>query len=169
MIRKAHTSEVDTLTDLVSKCGKHMRENGIQQWLEGYPNREIIEADVEEGTVFVLEEDGKIKSMVVLNEKQDPEYQELDWLTNSKSKNLVVHRLATFPKYQGQGLGSKMMSFAEDYARKNKYDSIRLDTFSQNKGNIKYYENKAYTKIGAVNLKYRIDFNYICFEKVFSK
>lgn len=145
-----------------------MRANGIVQWLEGYPNREIIEADVKEGTVFVLEEDGRIKSMIVLNENQDSEYQELTWLTDNNSKNLVVHRLATLPEFQKQGLGSRMMDFAENFAKENGYDSIRLDTFSQNAGNISYYKKRNYTEIGNVNLKYRDDYHYICFEKIFT-
>lgn len=166
MIRKAQISEIDYLTDLVKQCGAHMRANGIVQWLEGYPNRDIIEEDVHEGSVFVLEEDNLIKAMVVLNEKQDAEYQELKWLTDSTSRNLVVHRLATLPNFQGQGLGSKLMQFAEQYAKENSYDSIRLDTFSQNEGNIAYYKKRDYIEIGHVNLKYRDDYHYVCFEKI---
>ncbi len=166
MVRKAKISEIDDLTNLVKQCGAHMRANGIVQWLEGYPNREIIEEDVRDESVYVLEEDGIIKSMVVLNEKQDPEYQELNWLTSKDSKNLVVHRLATLPEYQGQGLGSIMMEFAEKLATEKGYDSIRLDTFSQNQGNISYYKKRDYIEIGNVNLKYRKDYHYICFEKI---
>lgn len=166
MIRKAKISEIDVITNLVTQCGAHMRANGISQWLEGYPNQEIIQADIEEGTVFVYEEDNHIKSMVVLNEKQDDEYRELNWLTDNNTKNLVVHRLATLPQLQGKGFGSKMMEFAEQYATDNNYDSIRLDTFSQNKGNISYYLKRGYEEIGNVKLKYRDDYHYVCFEKL---
>lgn len=71
MLRKAQISEIDYLTELVQKCGAHMRANGIDQWLEGYPNKDIIKTDVREGSVFVLVDDDVIKSMIVLNEKQD--------------------------------------------------------------------------------------------------
>ena len=33
------------------------------------------------------------------------------------------------------------MDFAEDYAKSNNYESVRLDTFSKNKRNNIFYEN----------------------------
>ena len=38
-----------------------MRDNGIDQWDEDYPNREIIEQDIKTNTLFVYREQ-KMKS-----------------------------------------------------------------------------------------------------------
>ncbi|MCB0478608.1 MAG: GNAT family N-acetyltransferase [Crocinitomicaceae bacterium] len=166
MFRQAQIAEIDYLTDLVQECGAFMRANGVDQWLEGYPDRNYIKQDVEEGTVFVFEDQGLIKTMVVLNEKQDPEYQDIEWITPVSSKNLVVHRLATLPEFQGQGLGSRMMDFAERFAKEHQYDSIRLDTFSKNQNNLKFYEKRGYQKVGRTYLSYRDDADYLCMEKI---
>ena len=36
------------------------------------------------------------------------------------------------------------MDFAEEYAREKKFISVRLDTFSMNKRNLKFYESRGY-------------------------
>ena len=83
---------------------------------------------------------------------------------SNKKKNLVVHRLAVLPNHQGKGLARKLMDFAENFAKEKNYDAIRLDTFSQNPRNQKFYSNRGYTNLGPVYLKYKKDHPYFCYE-----
>lgn len=164
MISAGLPHEVDEIVALTKRCGRHLRENGIDQWDENYPDYESIERDLRTGTLFAFREDGVIRGIVVLNETQDEEYAEIDWLTADSSRNLVVHRLAVDPNSQGKGIARKLMDFAENFARENTYDSIRLDTFSQNPRNQRFYSNRGYTNLGPVFLKYKKDYPYICYE-----
>ena len=102
--------------------------------------------------------------IVVLNEIQDDEYGEINWSTSEEEKNIVVHRLAVRPDQQGKGLGRLIMDFAEQWARENQYDAIRLDTFSQNPRNQRFYTNRGYTDLGPVYLKYKKEHPYYCYE-----
>lgn len=163
-IRLAKLSEVDNLVALTLSCGEHLRTLGISQWSADYPNKEILSADIFAKQLFVLTENSVPQAIIVLNEKSDPEYDEVNWLTPKDSKNLLVHRLATNPASQGKGYARKLMDFAENFARENNYDSIRLDTFSQNKRNQKFYENRNYINLGELWLSYRDDFPYIAYE-----
>ncbi|MBL4861928.1 MAG: GNAT family N-acetyltransferase [Crocinitomicaceae bacterium] len=164
MISAAEKHEIDEIITLTKACGKHLRENGIDQWDENYPDRKSIQNDLETQTLFVYRENKEILGIVVLNESQDEEYTEINWLTDDDSRNLVVHRLAVRPNHQGKGIARKLMNFAENLAKERQYDSIRLDTFSQNPRNQKFYTNRGYNDLGPVFLKYKKDHPYYCYE-----
>jgi hypothetical protein len=46
-IREASTADIEPIFDLVRACIAGMRRRGIDQWDEVYPDRGIIERDVE--------------------------------------------------------------------------------------------------------------------------
>ena len=166
MISPGQPEEVQQILEMTRACGRHMRENGIDQWDENYPDLERLEEDIHSGTLFAYRDNDQVIGIVVLNETQDPEYSEINWSTSETDKNLVVHRLAVDPEHQGQGIAQKLMDFAEEYARKKEYHAIRLDTFSQNPRNQKFYENRGYSKLGTVYLKYKKEHPYFCYEKL---
>ena len=164
MISLGLPHEIDTIIALTERCGVHMRENGIDQWDENYPDYANIENDLRTETLFAFRDGDTILGIVVLNETQDEEYSEIDWLTDSKSRNLVVHRLAVDPIHQGKGIARKVMEFSENFAREHGYDSIRLDTFSQNRRNQRFYSVRGYADLGPVYLKYKKEYPYVCYE-----
>lgn len=169
MISKGDLLEIGEIIALTRFCGTHMRQNGIDQWDENYPDRANIQRDLESGTLFAYRENESILGIVVLNENQDEEYSEINWLTHEDQRNLVIHRLAVLPEQQGNGIARKLMDFAEMHAHSNGYDSIRLDTFSQNPRNQKFYDARGYTNLGPVFLKYKKEHPYFCYELLLNK
>jgi ribosomal protein S18 acetylase RimI-like enzyme len=165
-IRKAFMSDLDQAVKVAQSATRKMLDEGIEQWHEDYPNKEILSQDIEQGELFVAVEEMNILAMVVLNENQDKEYEAIDWLTGEESSNLVVHRLAVDASQQGKGIARKMMDFAEDFARSKQYTSIRLDTFSVNKRNQRFYEARGYSKLGSVQLPYKRKEPYYCYELI---
>lgn len=164
MISKGELHELDAILELTRACGKHMRDNGIDQWDENYPDRNSLLNDLNSETLFAYREDSVVLGIVVLNESQDEEYAKINWSTNDSDRNIVVHRLAVHPDNQGKGIARKIMDFAEVYAKDQSYDAIRLDTFSQNPRNQKFYTNRGYNDLGPVYLKYKKDHPYYCYE-----
>ncbi len=164
MISIGLPNEIDAIIALTKRCGRHLREQGIDQWDEHYPDRDSIERDLKTETLFAYRDGDLILGIVVLNETQDEEYSEIDWLSDDHSRNLVVHRLAVDPSHQGKGIARRLMDFAENYAREHAYNSIRLDTFSQNPRNQRFYTNRGYTDLGPVFLKYKKEHPYYCYE-----
>ncbi|MFT6982248.1 MAG: GNAT superfamily N-acetyltransferase [Crocinitomicaceae bacterium] len=164
MISKGELHELDAILKLTRACGKHMRDNGIDQWDENYPDRTSLLNDLTTETLFAYRENGIVLGIVVLNESQDEEYGEIHWSTSGTDRNIVVHRLAVHPDQQGKGIARKIMDFAEVYAKDQGYNAIRLDTFSQNPRNQKFYTNRGYTDLGPVYLKYKKDHPYYCYE-----
>ena len=56
------------------------------------------------------------------------------------------------------------MEFAEEFARKNDYSSIRLDAYSQNDRVLKFYNKRNYYISGKVNFPER-EYHFYCMEK----
>ena len=141
-----------------------MRETGIDQWDEDYPNYEVIMQDLQTQTLFAYRENNEILGIVVLNETQDEEYTQINWSTCETARNIIVHRLAVKPSQQRRGIARQLMDYAETWARNNLYDAVRLDTFSQNPRNQRFYSNRGYTDLGPIYLKYKKDHPYYCYE-----
>lgn len=165
VIKKASKQDLEELLSVVKSCGQNLIEQGIFQWNEEYPKREDLLEDIELQVLWKLEDKNTIIGLMVLTENEDAEYQYVKWLTKNQH-NLYIHRLAVHPKFQGKGYAQKLMDFAESYANKKGCNSIRLDTFSQNKRNQKFYEQRNYIKLESIYFPKQSEFPFYCYEKI---
>jgi ribosomal protein S18 acetylase RimI-like enzyme len=102
---------------------------------------------------------------ICISLKIDDVYKDVKWLTPNRN-NVYLHRLAIHPNFQGQGLALKLMEYAEDFTIKNGCISIRLDTFSGNPKNNKFYTLQGYTKLEKIFYRNQSDMPFHCFEKI---
>jgi len=147
-IRTGSPEDIDSIMNLIRLCIIHMESKNIHQWDEIYPDKKTITKDIEKHELYVLEEDGNLCAFIVLNEFQSPEYKEINW--EFPGKTLVVHRLSVNPSVQGKGFAKKLMQFAYEFAKKQGYESIRLDAFIKNPAAIALYTTLGYKKAGIV-------------------
>lgn len=165
MIRKGTITDIEAIIDLTKSCAKHMISKGIFQWNEHYPSKEAFINDVNHNQLYVLELGNQIAGTVVISTLMDEEYVPIQWLTKNKN-NLYIHRLAIHPKHQGKGYAQQLMDFTEKYAIDNNYTSIRLDTFSQNKRNQKFYELRSYKRLDDIYFPKQSEYPFHCYELV---
>ena len=165
MIRHAKILEIPDILTIARACSNHMISQGIHQWNEAYPSRQIFENDLSRNELYVLECNGNVTGMITITSFMDPEYGQVDWITQNGTA-VYIHRLAVKPENQGKGYAQKLMAFAEDLAQKKGYTSIRLDTFSQNKRNQKFYEQRGYQKCSDVYFPKQSGFPFHCYELV---
>ncbi|WP_298417666.1 GNAT family N-acetyltransferase [uncultured Kordia sp.] len=164
-IRKATTTDIESLLIITKACAKHMIANAIFQWNENYPNKTAFENDVDRNELYVLLDVHEIVGCLVVSSLMDEEYKTIDWLSPD-DKNLYIHRLAVHPKHQGKGYAQHLMNFAESFAIENNYRSIRLDTFSKNHRNQKFYELRGYKKLGNIYFPKQSVYPFYCYERV---
>lgn len=165
MIRKATKADIDPILELTKACAKHMVSKGIFQWNDRYPSRSAFENDVERSELYVLLKNNKVIGTVVCSTRMDDEYIPIQWLTTN-DKNLYIHRLAVHPNYQGQGCAQQLMDFAEAYAEAQFFNSVRLDTFSQNTRNQKFYKQRGYQRLGHIFFPKQSEHPFYCYELV---
>jgi ribosomal protein S18 acetylase RimI-like enzyme len=159
-IRPASLQELEIILGIVKDATRYMDEQGIAQWDEFYPTREILSKDIDRKEMHVIEVEGKIAGFIVLNEYQESEYASVGWKYPGRS--LVVHRLTIHPALQRRGLASRLMDFAEALAAEGNYDCIRLDAFTRNPAACSLYKNRGYAVAGAVRFRKG---EFYCFEK----
>ncbi|MGB1371429.1 MAG: GNAT family N-acetyltransferase [Flavobacteriaceae bacterium] len=165
MIRKATVLDLNSIMQITKACANHMINQQIYQWNDHYPNRNAFENDVQRGELYVYMQNNICIGCIVITTIKDVEYVPIEWLT--KNKNIYIHRLAVHPKYQGKGIAQQMMTFAENFAKINGYFSVRLDTFSQNKRNQKFYETRGYKRLGNIYFPKQSKHPFYCYELVF--
>ncbi len=159
-IRPASIDDLDNVVSIVRSAARHLDEQGILQWDNVYPDRAILQGDIDRRNLFVLEEDGSLAALIALDEQQPPEYAGAAWAYYGKV--MVVHRLAIAPEHQGKKYASRMMDFAERKAATHGYDAIRLDAFTQNPAALALYQRRGYRKAGTVRLRMGL---FVCYER----
>ncbi|MFC4722755.1 GNAT family N-acetyltransferase [Geojedonia litorea] len=165
MIRKATIIDVAAVLEITRACARHMINQNIFQWNEHYPNAAAFETDIKRGELFVLEEKSKVVACIVVSTYMDDIYKPVAWLTPNKN-NLYIHRLAVHPDVQGRGYAQQLISFSEEFGRKNKFVSIRLDTFSKNPRNQKFYECRGYQRLEDIYFPKQSEHPFYCYELV---
>jgi ribosomal protein S18 acetylase RimI-like enzyme len=165
MIRKGNLTDINRILKITKACTEHMIENNIFQWNAFYPSKNVFEKDVAREELYVIEADSELIGCVAISTLMDKEYIPVSWLTQS-GKNLYIHRLAVHPKYQGIGYAQQLMSFAENFAVSHQFKSIRLDTFSKNLKNQKFYELRGYKRLGEIRFPNQSEYPFYCYELV---
>ena len=164
-IELAEINDLNDIMKMIHNCANDLISKNIFQWNEKYPSRDIFLSDIEKKNLFIFKNNSGIKGCIALSHEKDIEYNDVKWLTKD-DKNLYVHRLAVDPKFQKKGIGKLLMDFAEDYARNNKFISVRLDTFSKNERNNRFYKSRKYTKLDDVYFPNQSEFPFHCYEKI---
>ena len=164
-IELATQNELDRVKEIAEACAKNMIENNIFQWNDKYPSRGIFKDDIKNKSLYVSKINQEVVGCIMLSSFKDDVYKSVNWITPDEY-NLYIHRLAVHPIFQKKGIARKMMDFAEDFAKSNNYISIRLDTFSQNPRNNKFYKSRGYNKLDDVYFPKQSEFPFHCYEKL---
>ena len=168
MIRLAKKQEIGQILALTKACAVHMIAQQIFQWNEHYPSAAAFQNDIERNELYVCELDKVIVGCIVVSTHMDAEYEPILWSTPN-DHNYYIHRLGVHPAYQKQGIARAMMDHAEALAKAKGAYAIRLDTFSQNKRNQRFYLNRGYTQLGNIYFPKQSEHPFYCYELVLDK
>ena len=133
MIRLAKKEDLDIIMKEIQKVKEEMHESGNPQWgntPEEYPSKEDFLEDIANNSLYVFEEDDKIKGLVCI--KEDTEYEYDSYIQNSHERAFVLHRMAVFLDYRGEHISQKFFEYADDLAKENHISLLKADTEVQN-------------------------------------
>ena len=112
MIRIAEIRDLGTVLqithDTITKIYSHYYAKGVVSFFLGHHSKENVLLDIENGVVWLLEEDGYIAGTVTI-------------------KGNAVTRLFVLPQYQSRGYGSQLMDFAEAKISE-KFGCVHIDS-----------------------------------------
>lgn len=127
IITKAYIDDIDDIIDIANQAKAYFKSQNIDQWQDGYPNKDVFLNDLNNNSLYVVKEDEKIIAMFALYEYESNYDVIYDGKWNSNANYAVVHRIATCDKQKGKGVAKFIFDFV-----KNKYPYIRVDTHKDN-------------------------------------
>ena len=151
--RKATLSEINQIWDILQQAIIRRKNDGSNQWQDGYPNLEVVKKDIEKESGYVLTEGEKIIGYIAVLINDEPAYEKIEgeWLTNDDF--VLFHRVAIAENYLGKGLAKMMINHIEDFAVENNIKSIKADTNFDNDAMLNIFEKIGYKYCGQVYLR----------------
>ena len=120
-----------------------------------YPAPEFLKDSIENGELYIAEEEGTIVGAMVLNHQSNDEYSKFDWPTKAYDEEVtVIHALGILPSERGKGYARQMVKFAIDLAGKDKQKVIRLDVLKGNKGAKRLYSGMGFRYLHTLPMFY---------------
>ena len=163
MLRKAAFEDLDQIEILMGRVVPLMLAQNNPQWNEEYPARKDFQKDIEEDTLYVWEQDGKVLGVVCVNFEEPEGYRTAQWSVDKKPT--IIHRMAVEPESRGLGIGTAMFSLAERIARENGTFYIKTDTYGTNAEMNGLMQKMGYHMTGHCRFDGR-DGDFNCYEKV---
>lgn len=154
---KAEESDIDEICEIIRLTIAKMHEDLNGQWDEKYPTRDLFEADLERGCLYVYKVDGRVAATVCVNGDMADEYADIPWKCNENP--ISIHRMAIHPDFRGLGISNKLF----DFAKSLDCGCIHADTYSENILMNALYIKNGFKKVGEMSFQGRPK-TFNCFE-----
>lgn len=161
--QKAQTADAASIWEIIAASILRRKQEGSEQWQDGYPNPAQIENDITNGFGFVLKIGNEIVAYAALIPNDEPAYKNIEGEWCTKGDFLVIHRIAVAASYLGKGLAKIMMQEAEHYAQSLGLGSIRVDTNFDNAAMLGILRKSDFVYCGKVSMRGK---ERLAFEKV---
>ena len=148
LVRNAVLEDIEQIMEVYRASKEYMVVSGNpNQWVNGYPTREIIENDINRRQFFVCEENGQIHGVFMFFVGEEPTYQMIE---DGSWKNVepygTIHRLG------GDGKQKGIFETCLAFCRKE-HGNLRADTHHDNKTMQYLLEKYGFQRCGIVYMK----------------
>lgn len=178
--RKSTYDDVDKILEIIEKAKAGLKKLGLDQWQNGYPDRQVIENDVKLGISYVLEDveksekelksenSEKILGTIVLSPEKEVPYSKIEGKWISDDDYMVIHRLAVDTYVKNKGIATKILEFSEKVCLEKKILSLKADTHEDNEPMKKLLEKNGFSYCGIIYLDKEPDVGEkrIAYEKI---
>jgi len=154
-IRKATIVDLPGVMKCVNDAKRFLRDSGSTQWNgdDGYPRVTDMVNDINLSRLYLCIDNDEIAGICAFL-GEEPEYQNLygKWAVETDNY-LTIHRIAVNEDFRGTGISKELFIYAEEFAKKNNMDSVRVDTHEKNKIVQSLANDMGYTLCGHVIYK----------------
>lgn len=156
IFRVAAASDLDDIEKSYQEHFAHEKEHGAYTvFREGvYPTRKDAETALQNGALYVAEENNIILGSIILDDRQPDEYQKVDWPSKAPKKRVrVIRLLMVRPSAAGKGVGSGLVNHVLEVAKRRSCVAVRLDTGEQNIPAVSLYKKLGFQLIAVSPMK----------------
>lgn len=154
VFREAEKKDLASIAAIIHQAQEDLRSKKVDQWQNGYPNEEIILADIHRRENYVLEEEGKVIATVVFSFRGEPSYEKIyegKWI--SDQPYAVIHRIAVDRNRKKAGAATRILEEIVCICREKNVLSIRIDTHRDNKAMQAWIAKNHFEYCGIIYLK----------------
>lgn len=148
--RLAEPADIPEIWEILQQAIGRRSAEGSEQWQDGYPNEQIIAADISSHNGFVIEYEHAVAAYAAIIYNDEPAYEQIEGKWLSVQPFYVVHRLAVAERFLGKGFAKKIFAEVEKLAAAEGVRSIKVDTNFDNKAVLGILENLGYVYCGEV-------------------
>lgn len=170
MIRKAEAADIAAV-NAIYEALLDREEQGLLTtgWTRGvYPTEQTARDALAAGTLYVLEDSGRVVAAAKIDQHQMAQYAQCPWRYEAAPEQvLVLHTLVVDPTVKGKGYGTAFVRFYEDMGRRTGRSCLRIDTNARNTPARTLYAKLGYTEAGIVAGTFNgiPDVQLVCLEK----
>lgn len=166
LLQLAEMRDIETAVSLINDGRQYLKEQGSDQWQNGYPDAEIIREDIlcRRG-YFITDGDDKL-AYLCLDFKGEPAYTDIKGKWKSNQPYAVIHRVAVSRDKVGNGLSAAIFHLSEELCREKGIYSMRADTDLKNKIMQHILKKHGFEYCGTV---WFVDSDKLAFEKVLDR
>ena len=109
-----------------------------------------MEADIQNGTAYVVCDGEQIAAYLHIGLQGDPAYDYIQGAWHSDGPYAVLHRIAIGSDFRGKGFAHQVFSLAEAFCKEKGFLNLRIDTHEDNKRMQHILEKNGFSYCGIV-------------------
>src|SRR5699024_4468769 len=142
------------IMNIIGQAQKYLKQQGIDQWQNNYPNIDTINQDIDNGNSYVLVDNEKLLGTVAVIFDGEKTYNSIykgEWI--SYGKYTTIHRMAVDSNYRGKGISLLILENVEKMSLDRGIHSIKVDTHRGNIPMQKFLQNHGFKYCGIIYLE----------------
>jgi hypothetical protein len=150
ILRKATFEDRAIIWNILQQAIEQRRQDGSEQWQQGYPSLQTVDEDILSGYGYVLTTNDNIIAYAAIIFGIEPAYDDIDgaWLTNGDYA--AVHRVAASNAVKGKGIATSLFGMIEELCKQQNVCSIKIDTNFDNLPMLRIMYKLNYTYCGEI-------------------
>ncbi|WP_338597739.1 GNAT family N-acetyltransferase [Clostridium baratii] len=165
-LRKSVNEDINNIMQIIDEAKEALKEQGIDQWQNGYPNADVIRNDILNNDSYVFIKNNEIVATSAVSFDGEKTYDKIydgNWISNDEFA--VIHRIAISNKYKGTGIASEIIKMIENICLDKNVHSIKVDTHEFNMPMQKLLKKNDFKYCGVIYLEDKS--KRVAFEKIF--
>ena len=150
IFRRAEARDLDDIMRVVAEAQRFMSTLNIDQWQDGYPERETLLEDIELRRLYIIEDGGRVAAFAALLTEPEPIYDDIDGAWAVPGPYLTIHRMAMDDAHRSRGLAAEIVAHAVSIAKENGCAALRADTHTGNVAMRRFLEKRGFVYRGTV-------------------
>ncbi len=138
VMHRAGPADLPEVMALLDERRRWLHAQGNDQWNTGRAFDTRMASAVDRRNTWLLRDDSASIATLTITSEGDPDFWTPDELNELA---LYLGKMASAVRRSGEGLGSLMLSWAQDWAARSGFDSLRWDVWRTNQQLQDYYQS----------------------------